>query len=150
MKIITVTLNPAIDKTVYLPVLKKGGCNRILKENLDAGGKGINVSKTLQALGSQSKAVTFTGGSAGQRLKQMLEEAGLLAEYIPVEGETRTNLKIVEENGAVTEVNEPGPEICARDLEKMLTCLERYADEDTLFVLSGSIQEEHRRIFMQP
>lgn len=139
MKIITVTLNPAIDKTVYLPELVKGSCNRICKETVDAGGKGINVSKTLLALGQPSIAVAFAGGAGGQKLKTLAEEYGLQMELILTSKETRTNVKIVEENKAVTELNEPGPEIGKEELEKMLSCLEKYADKDTLFVLSGSL-----------
>ena len=115
--IITVTMNPAIDKTVEIDALKPGGLNRIRKVEYDAGGKGINVSKTIHELG-------------GRKIRH---------DFIWVDGETRTNTKVFEENGAVTELNEPGPAISEKQMQEFMKKLEGYAGEDTLIVLSGSI-----------
>lgn len=139
MKIVTVTLNPAMDKTVYLPVLEKNGCNRIEREITDAGGKGINVSRTLLTFQRSSLAITFLGGCTGQLFLKKIREDGLTDECIEIRDEIRTNLKIVEGDGTVTEVNEQGPEISGLELQKMLICIEKNADADTLFVLSGSL-----------
>ena len=62
--IVTVTMNPAIDKTVDIDALERGGLNRIQHVELDAGGKGINVSKTIHALGGKSVATGFIAGNA--------------------------------------------------------------------------------------
>ena len=62
--IITVSMNPAIDKTVEIEALQPGGLNRIQKVEYDAGGKGINVSKTICELGGESIATGFLGGNA--------------------------------------------------------------------------------------
>ena len=65
--IFTLTLNPAMDKTVVIDNLTPGGVNRIQSLRVDVGGKGINVSKCLKALGCQSIAAAFWGGAAGKR-----------------------------------------------------------------------------------
>ena len=107
--IITVSMNPAIDKTVEVSRLLPGGLNRILKVEYDAGGKGINVSKTIRELGGESIATGFLGGNAGKTIENVLNERNIQNDFIWVDGETRTNTKVFEENGEVTELNEPGP-----------------------------------------
>lgn len=137
--IITVTMNPAIDKTVEIDQLLPGGLNRIRKVEYDAGGKGINVSKTIRELGGTSIATGFLGGNAGKTIQSVLDEKKIRNDFIQVDGETRTNTKVFEKNGAVTELNEPGPVISEDQIHALLQKLEDYADDHTLFVLAGSI-----------
>lgn len=137
--IITVTMNPAIDKTIEIDNLNHGGLNRIKKVEYDAGGKGINVSKTIRELGGESVAVGFLGGNSGKTIENVLKEKGITCDFIWVDGETRTNTKVYEENGAVTELNEPGPVITEEKLKELMKKLEEYAGEETLVVLSGSV-----------
>lgn len=137
--IVTVTMNPAIDKTVEIDRLLPGGLNRIRKVEYDAGGKGINVSKTIRELGGESIATGFLGGNAGKTIEAVLTEKGILHDFIWVEGETRTNTKVFEKNGAVTELNEPGPQISESRMEQLIEKLMGYAKEGTLVILSGSI-----------
>ncbi|MBP3489984.1 MAG: 1-phosphofructokinase [Roseburia sp.] len=137
--IITVTMNPAIDKTIEIDRLVAGGLNRIRKVEYDAGGKGINVSKTIRELGGESIATGFIGGNAGNTIATVLEEKGITCDFVTVDGETRTNTKVFESSGAVTELNEPGPTITAAQMERLLEKLSGYAKEDTLFILAGSI-----------
>ena len=107
--IITVTMNPAIDKTVEIDTLKPGGLNRIRKVEYDAGGKGINVSKTIHELGGESIATGFLGGNAGRTIENVLDARKIMHDFIWVDGETRTNTKVFEENGAVTDRTDRGP-----------------------------------------
>lgn len=137
--IITVTMNPAIDKTVEIESLKPGGLNRITRVEYDAGGKGINVSKTIHELGGVSIATGFLGGNNGKTIENVLNEKGIRNDFIWVDGETRTNTKVFEKNGEVTELNEPGPKIGEEETAELIKKLEGYAGEDTLFVFSGSI-----------
>lgn len=137
--IVTVTMNPAIDKTVDIKELIQGGLNRIKHVEYDAGGKGINVSKTIRELGYSSIATGFLGGNNGKTIANVLKEKEIETDFIWVEGETRTNTKVFEENGALTELNEPGPVITQEKIEELLDKLAGYAGPDTLFVLSGSI-----------
>lgn len=137
--IVTVTMNPAIDKTVDIDRLERGDLNRIKRVELDAGGKGINVSKTIKELGGKSIATGFVGGINGTIIKHVLADQGIETDFVEVNGETRTNLKVVEESGEVTELNEPGPEVSEEQLEDLLKRLDGYAGPETLFVLAGSI-----------
>ena len=137
--IVTVTMNPAIDKTVDIEHMEVGGLNRIQRVELDAGGKGINVSKTIKALGGESVAAGFIGGNAGKIIQEVLEGQGIRTDFVHLEGETRTNQKVVEKSGSVTELNEPGPAVNEAQLNELLDRLDGYAGPDTLFVLAGSI-----------
>ncbi len=137
--IVTVTMNPAVDKTVELGTLRRGELNRLLNVKYDAGGKGINVSKTIRELGGESIAVGFLGGNTGKTIVNVMEDRKIRHDFIWVDGETRTNTKVLETDGTVTELNEPGPEIGTEQVEKLLKKLEMYAEEGALFVLSGSV-----------
>ncbi len=137
--IVTVTMNPAIDKTVEIDSFLRGGLNRIKRAVYDAGGKGINVSKTIAALGGKTLATGFLGGNNGRTISNVLDGLGIENDFVWVGGETRTNTKVFEENGMLTELNEPGPEIPEEKTEELIKKLEGLAEENVLFVLSGSI-----------
>ncbi|MBO5486269.1 MAG: 1-phosphofructokinase, partial [Eubacterium sp.] len=137
--IVTVTMNPAIDKTVDIERLEYGGLNRISHVEMDAGGKGINVSKTIHELGGESIVTGFIAGNTGKIIQNVMDEWQIKSDFVEVEGETRTNTKVYESTGSLTELNEPGPEIKEADLQQLLKKLEGYAKEDTLFVLAGSV-----------
>lgn len=137
--IITVTMNPAIDKTVDLEHMVSGGLNRLKNVIVDAGGKGINVSKTIKELGGKTVATGFLGGSGGLLIQKVLKEQGIQADFIEIKNEVRTNLKVVEADGNVTELNEPGPVVTEEELEALTQKLLSYANEEALFVLAGSI-----------
>ncbi len=137
--IITVTMNPAIDKTVDLGHMVHGGLNRVSNVIMDAGGKGINVSKTIKELGGETIATGFIGGVGGILIKKVLEEQNITSDFVEIKSETRTNLKVVEEDGNVTEFNEPGPLVTEEELQQLIKKLLDYANQDALFVLAGSI-----------
>ena len=137
--IVTVTMNPAIDKTVDVENFEAGGLNRIKRVVSDAGGKGINVSKTIHELGGTSIASGFIGGTAGNTIKNVLKEWNTQDDFVIVSGETRTNTKVVDTKIGVTELNEPGPAVTEEEVEQLIEKLEGYASADTLFVLAGSI-----------
>jgi len=137
--IITVTMNPAIDKTVDVDILERGGLNRIKHVELDAGGKGINVSKTIHEIGGNSIVTGFIAGNTGKIIKNVMDEWKIKSDFIEISGETRTNTKVFEKQGDLTELNEPGPSVEEKDIQALLEKLEGYAAEDTLFVLAGSV-----------
>lgn len=139
--IVTVTMNPAIDRTLEVERLVRGGLNRIRAAETDVGGKGINVSKTIRELGGRSVAAGFVGGNAGDLIENTLRCLGIETDFVRVEGETRTNTKVIEPDGTLTELNEKGPLIPDEKLQELLEKLESYACEGTLFVLAGSIPE---------
>ena len=90
--IITVTLNPAIDKTVTISNFTAGEVNRIETLRSDVGGKGINVSKYLKELGCESTAAAFWGGEAGRSGEAQLRESGVESLPVFIGGTTRTNM----------------------------------------------------------
>lgn len=137
--IVTVTMNPAIDKTAELDQLEKGSLNRLKNCLSDIGGKGINVSKTIKAMGGESIATGFCGGSTGKLIEETLERLGIKHDFVHIDNETRVNLKIVEGKGIVTELNEPGPIVTEEEFNALTEKLKLYAGEDTLFVFAGSI-----------
>lgn len=136
----TVTMNPAIDKTVDIDNFRLGSVNRISSIRLDAGGKGINVSKTIKALGGSSLATGILAGRNGEYIKSYLNHLSIDNDFIFVKGETRTNLKVVDKlNHTNTDINEPGSDVSAEDLsllEKKIFC---GLDSDSIIVLSGSV-----------
>ena len=138
--IYTVTLNPAIDKTVVVENFAAGSVNRITSVREDAGGKGVNVSKCLQKLGADTVAVVILAGMAGKRLKAMLEDMQIAMLPIPAEGENRTNLKIIDPvNHTNTDINEPGPKLDEVLLESVKEEMGTRVKNGDLVVLSGSL-----------
>lgn len=138
--IYTVTLNPAIDKTVTLQHMVPGRLNRALTSRSDPGGKGINVSKVLAQLGASHMTLGILAGKTGDMLAQSCQELGLKCRFWYCEGETRTNLKLIDQKTlSVTEVNEPGPAGDEEILEQVLRYLLTEADTGDIVVLSGSL-----------
>lgn len=138
--IFTLTLNPAMDKTVVIENLKPGGVNRIKSLRVDVGGKGINVSKCLKQLGCESTAAAFWGGTTGQRGISFLRENGIGSLAVTVGEDTRTNLKIIDpvrkEN---TDINEPGPTITEAQTAELIQKLDESIAPGDILILSGSI-----------
>ncbi|MDJ1122595.1 1-phosphofructokinase [Olsenella sp. YH-ols2217] len=138
--IYTVTLNPALDKTVYVDDFELDSVNRVRTHREDPGGKGINVSKVIRALGGDSRALALLGGATGAHIQEMLAEAGVDCWAFEVVGETRTNTKIVDEvRHTNTDVNEPGPTVGRQTLDDMLAVLSDTVEEGDVVVLSGSL-----------
>lgn len=138
--IYTVTLNPAIDKTVEIPDFTTGKVNRVCSLRLDAGGKGINVTKCLMNLGVESIAAMICGGSSGKKLLTMLSHQHVQTLAVSVPGETRTNLKIIDPTGKTnTDINEAGPEIPHETLETLKHALEERIQPGDGIILSGSL-----------
>ena len=138
--IYTVTLNPAIDKTVVIENFTAGAVNRVGAVREDAGGKGINVSKCLKNLGAETEAVVVLAGNTGKRLGKMLDAMKIHMLRVDAEGENRTNLKIVDPvNGRNTDINEPGPKIDMQLLENLKEKLGKSVGKGDIVVLSGSL-----------
>ena len=138
--IYTVTLNPALDKTVEIPSLTVDAVNRITSMRTDPGGKGINVSKVIQKLGGASVAAGILGGATGRAILSALTEMGLTTLFHFVEGETRTNMKIIDpDNHTNTDINEPGVTVSEEILEKLLEELLAKVTKEDIVVISGSM-----------
>lgn len=137
--IVTVSLNPAVDKTCRLERLEAGEVNRLTAAESVAGGKAVNVTKVLRQFRLSVAAVGFLGGRSGQLIGEAMEQMGVECHFTKVEGETRTNVNLLEEGGRVTELLEPGPVISGKQLiefeKQFFGCLENCE----VAVLSGSL-----------
>lgn len=138
--IYTVTLNPAIDKTLVIEHFAPGSVNRVLRAQSEAGGKGINVSKVLHSLGSESVAYAVIGGSSGDFVQKSLESSGISCRFLHTDGQTRTNIKIIDPvTHETTDINEPGAKLSPETLAQLKTALCDTATPEDVFVLSGSL-----------
>lgn len=138
--IITVTLNPAVDKTVEIDDFKVGAVNRISSMRLDAGGKGINVSKMVKLLGGKSKTFGVLAGNNGQYIKNYMDACGIENDFAFVGGETRTNIKVIDKlKSTNTDINEPGPDISTDEIMLLEEKIFSGVGSDTILVLSGSV-----------
>ena len=138
--IYTVTLNPAIDKTVTIPDFCLDSVNRVVDCRLDPGGKGINVSKVLSALGQPSVVFTLLAGDTGRTLRAMLAQAGLPVVAHELPGQTRQNLKVVDPaRHSNTDINEPGAPASAAALAGLRQDLLARVQPGDLVVLAGSL-----------
>jgi len=139
--IYTVTLNPAIDKTIQLNTLKPGALNIVEKSLTNIGGKGINVSMVLKELGSESTALGLAGGKNGRYITEELTRAGINNFFSNTGKETRTNIKIMEKDGNLTELNEKGALVEESLVDEFVKEIEARITEGDIIVLSGSVPE---------
>jgi 1-phosphofructokinase len=138
--IATVTLNPAIDKSVTVPRFAVGQTNRGEVRRTDAGGKGINVAKALKQLGAEVCALGFVAGSNGHFILEALAAYGIPADFTNVPGETRVNLKIHDPvYGTETELNEPGFQVLPEHLEALKQKIKEHGPRSEVIVFSGSL-----------
>ncbi|MDR2749199.1 MAG: 1-phosphofructokinase family hexose kinase [Clostridiales bacterium] len=137
--IVTVTANPALDKTVEIKELLPGELNRVQSVFVDAAGKGVNVSKTIAALGGKSTATGFIGGAGGDVIEKALEKAGIDFSFIHVAGETRTNLKVIDRGSRMTEINEPGILATSEEARQLEEKLEKLSKPGVTVVIAGSL-----------
>ncbi len=138
--IYTLTLNPAIDKTIFIDDFKINKVNRVKKPVLNLGGKGINVSKILANLGSKSKVLAVVGKESLDFFQRGLKDLKIDYKFFTNEGSTRTNIKIVDEkNNTFTDINEKGTTINSKILEEIEAYLKENLKKDDLLVLAGSV-----------
>lgn len=138
--IATVTLNPALDKTIVIPGFAAGRTNRGAVVQVDAGGKGINVAKAVRQLGADLCATGFLAGANGNRIAQALAAAQIPTDFVWVTGETRVNLKIQDpQTGTETEVNEAGFQVDAAQVAELERKIEQIAGRSAVVVFSGSL-----------
>ncbi len=140
--IITVTLNPAIDKTAEIEPLVAGGLNRVKNIKEDIGGKGINVSRMISMLGANSVATGFIGEKNAMFFLNSLKSINCKSDFIKVDGSTRVNLKLFDSVNGITEINEPGLIVSKEQEERLIhDNLVTYASRDNVFVLAGSMHK---------
>ena len=137
--ILTVTLNPAIDKTCDIDTLIPGQVNRIIDNNQYAGGKGINVTKVLAQFGEEVTALGFLGGYTGRFIEEDVKKSGAKVAFTTISGPTRTNMNILGADGYVTEILEPGPVITKEETVNFIETYKEEVKNAEIVVLSGSL-----------
>ena len=118
--IVTVTPNPSLDRTVHVARLERGGLHRATAATLEAAGKGMNVSRALASHRIDTLAVLPMPAESRETYLGLIAGDVPVA-AVPVAGTMRVNLSLVEADGTVTKVNEPGPPLTAADVEAILT-----------------------------
>ena len=117
--IVTVTPNPSIDRTLHIPRLARGEVTRVTEATAEAGGKGVNVARDLALHGLATIAVVPLSAASAVEFEGLLAGAATV-EVVPVEGPVRVNISLVEPDGTVTKVNEPGPVLAESEVAALV------------------------------
>ena len=125
--IVTVTPNPSIDRTIEIDRLERGGLNRARRSTAEAAGKGVNVSCALAAQGVATVAVLPLGQDSAATYLRLLADAIPIAP-VPIAGSIRTNVSVVEADGTLTKLNEPGPELSSENVAAILAAAANVPD----------------------
>ena len=135
--IVTVTLNPSIDRTLRVQALVRGDVLRAEAVEADPGGKGVNVARALSAHGADTVALLVAGGSVGRALVSQLRDAGVRTDVVEVGGSTRTNITVVEPDGTTTKLNEPGPTPTPAELGRVVAAVSSHVSGPADWVVAA-------------
>ncbi len=137
--IITLSLNPAIDATLWVENIRTGADNTVLSEKYESAGKAMNVSRALRIYGVESLALVLAGAHNRERYEEPLKREGIRYTILPVPGYTRENIAVVEEDRTVTRFLREGFTVPYEAIEELLDLLGREVRERTLVVISGTL-----------
>jgi 1-phosphofructokinase family hexose kinase len=138
--IITVTLNPALDKTLQVPNFTPGRRHRTVDQVAMPGGKGVNVARAIKLLGQPVIATGLAGGATGTRIVEALNEDSILNDFVRIREESRTNTAVLDPTtGVQTEINERGPAVSPQELELFREKLLYLAKGASVCVFAGSL-----------
>ena len=138
--ILVVTLNPALDVTHQVPGVDWAGVNRPAVIAARAGGKGLNVARTLRTIGAEVQVIGLAGGVTGEEVSSALGELGVPAAFTRIKGETRRTFAVVDTvRGGAALFNEPGPPVAHDEYAAFRRAYERALAGCTAVVLSGSL-----------
>ena len=136
--IVVVCLNPALDVTHHVDAVDWGGVNRPRAVCARPGGKGLNVARTLHALGVDVLVLGLAGGITGAGVEAALRERCVPAAFTPVAGETRRTFSVVDDS-RVTAFYEAGPAVSEEEFAAFRRGYEQALDGAAAVVLSGSL-----------
>ncbi|HLK47162.1 MAG TPA: 1-phosphofructokinase family hexose kinase [Bryobacteraceae bacterium] len=137
--IVTLTINPAIDRTISVDRLAFEDRARISSSRESAGGRGINASSVIHSFGGPTQAVLTSGGDKGRRLEALLERSGFPVVVVPIQKEIRTDLTITDRHGLTIHLNEAGPELSAAELICVEKAVRESLDRANWLMLCGSL-----------
>lgn len=139
LKVVTVTLNPALDLTGHLQTLTKGAVNQVQHSALEPAGKGVNVAKVLAELGADVTVTGFLGIENEAPFSQLFQRINASDKFIRVQGATRINVKLVEADSQVSDINFPGVNVSATEIAEFESMLFNLALSHDVFVIAGSL-----------
>src|SRR6266436_928415 len=140
--VVTVTLNPAIDRTVSIRSFTAGAVNRVEEEiHCNPGGKGVNVASALADYGCSVAATGFLGRENAAAFEELFDRKQIADHFVRIPGQTRVGIKITDSvRQETTDINFPGPEVEEVQLDSLRRQLERLSSQGCAwFVLAGSV-----------
>jgi 1-phosphofructokinase family hexose kinase len=137
--IVTLTANPAIDRTLTVDRLAFEDRSYITSSRESAGGRGVNASSVIHSFGGKTLAVMPSGGNAGALLERFLSQAGFEVEVVPIRNEIRTNLTITDKHGLTVNLNETGPQVEKSELMRLEKAIRARLDGASWLLLCGSL-----------
>jgi tagatose 6-phosphate kinase len=150
-RVVTVTLNPAVDRTLWVPGFEAGKTFSVERSETVAGGKGVNVSRALKRLGIDSTATGIIGRDGSAPYLGSLDAEGLSHDFVFVDGTLRTNVTVLACGGACggevnpegrsdeTHLREKGPAVAEAALAELEEKLKALIQDSCLVVFSGSL-----------
>ncbi len=140
--VVTVTANPAVDQTIWVPDFRAGAVNRVVREQINAGGKGVNVAAFLAAFGIPVLATGFLGRPNAGLFEAFFEARGIGHDFVSVPGTTRTGIKVVDDHAAsTTDINFPGFTVSDGDVTELEARLRKAVSPGQWVVLAGSLPQ---------
>jgi 1-phosphofructokinase family hexose kinase len=137
--ILTLTVNPAIDRNILADRLVFEDRAYILSRSDSAGGRGINASRVLHSFGAKTLAVVTSGGENGNRFEKLLAKSGFPVKVVCISHNIRINFAITDRQGLTVKLNELGPPITAAELADIEKAVESRLKSATWLMLCGSI-----------
>ena len=137
--ILTLTINPAIDKNIMADRLVFEDRAYILSKGESAGGRGIISSRVLHSFGAKTTAITTSGGKNGERLEKLLAKAGFAVEFVRIGHEIRTNFTLTDKQGLTIKLNEVGPSMSADEANAVEKAVAKRLPGAEWLMLCGSL-----------
>jgi len=137
--IVTVTINPAIDRVICVDRLAFEDRAYINSSRESAGGRGINASCVIHCFGGKTLAVATAGGRTGKRLAEYVADYGFPVSLVPIKNDIRTNLTITDKQGLTVNLNEPGPQLSEAEISRFERVLRKTLDQAAWLMLCGSL-----------
>ncbi|MGH9582920.1 MAG: 1-phosphofructokinase family hexose kinase, partial [Bryobacteraceae bacterium] len=140
--ILTLTVNPAIDRIVSVDRLVFEDRAYIESTTEAAGGRGINAARVLASFGATAIAITTSGREGGRKFEEKLQSDGFGKEIVKIRNNIRTNLTISDRQGLSVKMNERGPALSPPEEKRILAAVEKLLPDSSWLMLSGSLPPE--------
>jgi 1-phosphofructokinase family hexose kinase len=137
--IVTLTINPAIDRIISVERLAFEDRSYINSKSESAGGRGINASSVLHSFGADTTAVFPSGGHSGKRLESLLQDCGFLISVVPIQNPIRTNLTVTDKHGLTVNLNEAGPVLTKAEVARVVRAVQERLDHAAWLMVCGSV-----------